>query len=123
MDQPSAASIVSNNQELIVMDRWDGTSNALCARVPHDYPHGIVRCIDHRLDLTRFIEGHEIADSGTSLEIRSWWNASGWNSNEIHSMRWFSDSNDSPLNARLIQIASPQDLGRAVGLRLESRSS
>jgi hypothetical protein len=107
MKQPRAATIVSHNQELIVMDRWDGTSNALCARVPHDYPYGIVRCIDHRLDLTRFIESHEFTERGNCLEIRSWWNASGWNSNEVHSMRWFSDSNDSPLNAGLIRIASP----------------
>jgi hypothetical protein len=123
MDQPGTASIVSSKQELIVMDRWDGTSNALCARVPHDYPHGIVRCIDHRLDLTRFIEGHEIAERGTCLKIRSWRNASGWNSNEEHSMCRLSDANDSPLNTYLILVASPQDLSRAVGLRLECRST
>ena len=123
MKQPRAASIVSHDQELIVMDRWDGTSNALCARVPCEDPYGIVRCIDHRLDLTRFIECHQFAERGTGVEIRSWRNASDWDSNEVDSMRWLSDPNDSPLNARLIQIASPQDLCRSVGLRLEYRSS
>jgi hypothetical protein len=123
MDQPGAAAIVSNNQELIVVNRWDWTSNSFCAGVPHEYPHGIVRCIDHRLDLTRFIECHEFAERGTGLEIRSWRNASDWNSNEVHSMRWLSDPNDGPLDARLILIASPQDLGRAIGLRLECRST
>jgi hypothetical protein len=69
------------------------------------------------------VELKEIAVGGTGRKTRATRDATTGNLHQERRIGRFSDPNDSPLDACLIRVSTPQDLGGAVGLRLECRTA
>ena len=107
----------------IVVVVGNRTSNPLSARVASDDANALSIRFQDGLNGAGIVELKEIAVGGTSRKTRATRDTTAGNLHQERRIGWLTNANDSPLNAGLIRISSPQDLARSDGLRLESRAT
>jgi len=123
VDDPGTIAIVGDTEILTIVVIGNRTSNALGARVSSDDANALTIRFQDRLNGAGIVELEEIAVGGTGRKTRATRDATAGNLHQERRISRLTNANDSPLDARLIRISSPQDLGRSVGLRLKRRSS
>ncbi len=123
VDDPGSIAIVGDAEILITFVVGNRTSNALGARVASDDANALTVRLSNWFNGPRIIELKEVAIGCTSRKTRASRDTTARNFHKERGIGWFSNANNSPLDARLIWITSPQDLSRPVGLRLESRAT
>ena len=122
-DDPGTIAIVGYAEILITFVVGNRTSNSLGARVASDDANALAIRLSNWFNGPRIIELKEVAIGCTSRKTRASRDTTARNFHKERGIGWFSNANNSPLDARLIWITSPQDLSRSVWLRLKSRSS
>lgn len=123
VDDPGTIAIVGDAEILITFVVGNRSSNPLGARVASDDANALAVRLSNWFNGPRIIELKEVAIGCTSRKTRASRDTTARNFHKERGIGWFSNANNSPLDARLIWITSPQDLSRSVWLRLESRSS
>ena len=107
VDDPRTIAIVGDAEILITFVVGNRTSNALGARIASYDANALTIWLSNWLNSPRIIELKEIAVGGTSHKTRASRDTTARNFHKERGIGWFSNANNSPLNARLIRIAPP----------------
>lgn len=107
VDDPGAITIVGDAEILITFVVGNRTSNPLSARVASDNANALSIRFQDLLNGASIVELKEIAIGGTGRKTSATRDATAGNLHQERRIGWLPDSNNSPLDARLIRIASP----------------
>ena len=107
VDDPGSIAIVGDAEILITFVVGNRTSNALGARVASDDANALTIRLSNWFNGSRISELKEVAIGCTSRKTRASRDTTARNFHKKRGIGWFSNANNSPLNARLIRIAPP----------------
>ena len=107
VDDPGAITIVGDAEILITFVVGNRTSNPLSARVASNNANALSIRFQDLLNGASIVELKEVAVGGTGRKTRATRDTTAGNLHKESWIGWLANTNNSPLNARLIRIAPP----------------
>jgi hypothetical protein len=107
VDDPGMIAVVGDAEILTIVVIGNRTSNALGARVASDDANALSIRFQDRLNGASIVELKEVAVGGTGRKTRATRDTTAGNLHQERRIGRLTNANDSPLDARLIRIASP----------------